>query len=145
MRSIDNEKFPATVEEDFFEKLRENSTYTGDGSVNIPLSYTQRFNAATENPVAVACEFQAMMENVLEILIGCPLDFQPGNNSKKVRTWFFKSKAKNSPHHKGLFGYVSAFFGCVETQATLETEYAQNCLTIHAKRYHMRKNHFSPR
>ena len=52
-----------------------------------------------------------------EILIGCPLDFQPGNNSKQVRTWYFKSSAKNSPHHKGVFGYVTSYFGCVEMQA----------------------------
>ncbi len=64
-----------------------------------------------------ALEFRAVIENVLQILIGCPLDFQPGTNSKQVRTWYFKSSAKNCPHHKGVFGHVTAYFGCIETQA----------------------------
>ncbi len=50
-------------------------------------------------------------------LIGCPLDFQPGSNSKKVRTWFFQSQKSNCPHHKGVFGHVTAAFGGIETQA----------------------------
>ena len=57
-----------------------------------------------------------MIENTLSILIGCPLDFQPGNCSKQVRSWYFKDKANNCPHQKGVFGYVTAYFGCIETQ-----------------------------
>ena len=110
-------QFPAVADEDFYEALQSGGTYHGDGTVQLPLSYTKRVQAATENLVAVALEFRAIVENVLQILIGCPLDFQPGTNSKQVRTWSFMSKASNSPHHKGVFGHTRAFFGCVETQA----------------------------
>ena len=116
-KTLDNTSFPAIVDDSFFEELQKNATYVGDGNVRIPLNYTARWKAATENPVAVAVEFRAMIENVLQILIGCPLDFQPGTRSSQKRTWFFKSKANNCPHHKGIFGHVPAFFGCVETQA----------------------------
>ena len=101
-RSIDNTKFPSVADEDFFSKLHEGGEYLGDGSVAVPLGYTERVHAAVGNPVAVACEFRAMVENILQILIGCPLDFQPGTNSKQVRTWYFKANAKNCPHHKGI-------------------------------------------
>jgi Helitron helicase-like domain at N-terminus len=118
VRNIDNQAFPATVDETFFEKLKEGcKDFSPESSVKIPLSYTQRKKASVENPVAVAFQFRALMENILTILIGCPVDFQPGTNSKKVTTWFFKSKASNSPHHKGIFGEVRCFFGCIETQA----------------------------
>ena len=114
--SLNNEDFPANADENFFKKLEESGTFIGENKVDIPLSYNQRMKAAVENPVAVASEFRAMLENVLQILVGCPLDYQPGTNSTKVRSWYFKSKASNSPHHKGVFGHVTAFFGCVETQ-----------------------------
>jgi Helitron helicase-like domain at N-terminus len=81
------------------------------------VSYTQRKKASVENPVAVAFKFRAMMENILTILFGCPVEFQPGTNSKKVTTWFFKATASNCPHDKGIFGQVRSFFGCIETQA----------------------------
>ena len=97
-RNIDNQAFPATVDEDFFEKLKEGSKeFSPEGTIKIPLSYTQRKKASVENPVAVALQFRALMENILTILFGCPIDFQPGLNSKKVTTWFFKSKASTAP------------------------------------------------
>ncbi|MGL5934880.1 MAG: hypothetical protein ACRCZI_04580, partial [Cetobacterium sp.] len=117
VRNVDNSSFPAAVDDDFFEKLIEGCKVPStEGSIRVPLSYTDRKKASVENPVAVAFRFRAMMENILTILIGCPLDFQPGTNSKKVTTWFFKSKASNCPHHKGIFGCVRSVFGCVETQ-----------------------------
>ena len=51
------------------------------GKVSIPLEYTQRMKAAIENPVAVAQEFLSLLEDIIEILIGCPLDFKAGKNS----------------------------------------------------------------
>jgi hypothetical protein len=81
------------------------------------LNYSARFKAASQNPVVDAFKFHSMVENVLQILISCPLDFQPGTNSGQKCTWYFQSKACNSPHHKGILGHVTAFFGCVETQA----------------------------
>ena len=116
MVSVDNKSFPATVDEEFFEKLRAGGAVR-KGDVQIPLDYSSRFKAAAHNPVAVALEFRNMMENIVQILIGCPLDFQPGCNSSQKRTWHFKSNAANSPHHKGVFGHAAAYFGCIETQA----------------------------
>jgi hypothetical protein len=117
MRNINNITFPATVDDTFFEKLIEGSHDFRSGSRNIPLSYTHRKKASIQNPVAVAFQFWAMMENVLTLLLGCPVDFQPGTSSKKVTTWFFKAKASNCTHHKGIFGWVQCFYGSIETQA----------------------------
>ena len=117
MRTINNKTFPAVVDEDFFAKLKEGSMYQGSGNVSVPLHYNNRHKLAAQNPVAVASEFLAVMEDILQVLIGCPLDFQPGSNSKQVRTWYFKAKSKNCPHHKGIFGHITAYFGCIETQA----------------------------
>jgi len=103
--AINNKDFPATVNETFFKSLREAKSFN-QGSVKLPCDYTSRIQAASGNPVAVAVEFCALVENVLTILIGCPLNFQPGTNSKNVR----------SPHHKGMHGHVTAYHGCIETQ-----------------------------
>jgi hypothetical protein len=65
----------------------------------------------------VALEFQAMVENVVQILIGCPLDFQAGTGGGQKKAYYFKSKHPNNPHHKGIFGHVTAVCGCIETQA----------------------------
>ena len=116
LSSLNNQTFPAIADEEFFKKLQASDTVK-QGNVQIPLDYSNRFKAAAHNPVAVAHEFRTMMENVVQILIGCPLNFQPSHNSGQKRTWYFKSRASNSPHHKGLFGYVTAHFGCIETQA----------------------------
>jgi len=115
--TFNNEQFPAVADENFFEALRQNSTYVGDGNVQMPLSCSKRVQASVDNPVAVALEFRAIVENMLQILIGCPLDFQLGTNSNQVRTWYFRSNDDKCPRHKGIFGHVNAYFGCVETQA----------------------------
>ena len=117
LKSMDNCSFPAAVDDTFFDKLKEGASILQNGNVSLPLNYCQRYQLAANNPIAVALEFRTMMENIISILIGCPLDCQPGTNSTQKRTWYFKSKAQNSPHHKGIFGHVTAFFGCVETQA----------------------------
>jgi len=114
---VDNKDFPAETDDEFFQKLHENSVHTSKGNIRFPLDYTSRTKSTTRNPVAVAHQFRAMVENLLEILVGCPLQFKPGTNSGKKRTWYFKSRAHNSPHHKGVFGNIQSFFGCIETQA----------------------------
>jgi hypothetical protein len=43
-----------------------------------------------------------MVENVVQILIGCPLDFQAGTGGGQKKTYYFKSKHPNNPHHKGI-------------------------------------------
>ena len=117
--SFDNLSFPATVDETFFDKFQQGCKdfQTSNPPITIPLDYSSRKKASVDNPVAVAAEFRAMLENIITELVGCPLDFQPGKNSKNVRTWFFQSKKNNSPHHKGIFGHVTAVFGGIETQA----------------------------
>jgi hypothetical protein len=76
----------------------------------------QRLKLCTSNPVAIAIEFQSLVQNVLSKLIGCKLNFESLGNSRQVRTWYYKDKSKNNPHHKGVFGHITAFFGCIETQ-----------------------------
>ena len=115
-KTMNNTTFPAVADETFFEQLRKNGNYTEQGSVKIPLDYTARVKSSVGNPVAVAHEFRALLENIVQVLIGCPLDFQPGTNSKQVRTWSFRSKSHNCPHHKGVFGNIVACFGTIETQ-----------------------------
>jgi hypothetical protein len=112
-KSVDNTSFPATASEEFFNNLCKNVplTDTGDsGNISVPLDYSARLKAASGNPAAVALEFQALIENILTVLIGCKPTFQGSNDSKQVRSWYFKDTKK------GIFGYVTAFFGMVETQ-----------------------------
>ncbi len=52
-----------------------------------------------------------MIDNVLSILIGCNPTYQSHNDSKEVKTKFFHDRKK------GIFGYITAFFGMIETQA----------------------------
>lgn len=113
-----NTKFPATVDDEFFEALQQGTCYSNEASsIKLPLDYTARHQASTSNPVAVALEFQSMIENVVQILIGCPLDFQGGTGGGQKKTYYFKSNHPNNPHHKGIFGHVTAVCGCIETQA----------------------------
>ena len=85
-------------------------------TLEIPCDYTARVQAANGNPVAVALEFQALIENVMTHLIGCKINLQNADDSGIKKTYYFKSKEETSTHHKGVFGYVTAFFGCIETQ-----------------------------
>ena len=119
MRNINNVTFPSCADDNFFEHLRSNSTnFLPDNmSTPISLSYKDRKKLAVHNPVALAFNFRAMLQNIITVLLGSPLDYQPGVNSKKVTTWWFQSNAKNSPHSKGIFGFVNAHFGCIEVQS----------------------------
>jgi hypothetical protein len=114
-----NIDFPASVDESFFESLRESKNYqqTRQSSIiDIPLSYQYRKDAIMQNPVVVAREFQTLMENVLQILLGCPLNFSPTTNSRRNYTWHFQSKDPLCPYKKGVFGKLVGYFGCIETQ-----------------------------
>jgi len=118
--SQSNQCFPSAVSSSFAATYQNSGIYndtTDIGDIQVPLSFTHRLQAAQKNPVAIACEFQALMENVIQILIGCPLDFQAGTDSNQKRTWYFKSSASNNPHHKGIYGNVTAVYGSIETQA----------------------------
>jgi hypothetical protein len=87
-----SQTFPATVNDDFFGALQQGTCYIDEAStIKLPLDYTARHQASTSNPVAAALEFQAMVENVVQILIGCPLDFQAGTGGGQKKTYYFKS------------------------------------------------------
>ena len=110
--------FPATVNDSFYSALQTGKDYVDmPTGINFPMNYTARHQASLSNPVAVALEFQALTENVIQILIGCPLDFQAGTNSGQKKTTYFRSSDLNNAHHKGIFGYTTALSGCIETQA----------------------------
>jgi len=89
-----------------------------DDSVDIPIpvDYTARVCAASGNPVAVAMEYQALIENVMEHLIGCPIEIRQSDNSVTRKTWYYKGTDAKSPNHKGCFGHVTGFHGMTETQ-----------------------------
>jgi hypothetical protein len=122
--SQSNQCFPSAVSLSFAETYQNSGRLYNDttdiGDVQVPLSFTHCLQAAQKNPVAAACDFQALMENVVQILIGFPLDFQAGTDSKNQRrTWYIKSPdAANNPHDKGtLYGNVTAVYGSIEIQA----------------------------
>jgi hypothetical protein len=67
--------------------------------------------------VAVALEFQAMTENILSILVGCPPKSFHSKQTKSPKQWYFRNhQAEGCPHHTGIFGDITAFFGTIETQ-----------------------------
>jgi hypothetical protein len=73
-RFTSNQTFPATVDDAFFDALQQGTCYSDEAcNITLPLDYTARHQASTSNPVTVALEFQSMVENVAQILIGCPL------------------------------------------------------------------------
>jgi hypothetical protein len=112
-KSIKKTSFPATASDAFFDNLCHNQAFTDEqqtGNISVPLDYSARVKAASGNPVAIALEFQTLIENILTILIGCCPTFQSSNDSKQVRSWYFKE------NKKGIFGYITAFFGMIETQ-----------------------------
>ena len=69
-----------------------------------------------DNPVAAARSFRMILKNVVEILIGCPLNFVGVSTNKRKKTRFHRDFEEGSPHHKGVFGTIHSFFGCIETQ-----------------------------
>ena len=96
--------------------LRSEGTEIGHGNIEIPLEYKARAKAATSNPVAVAMEFQVMIENILSTLIGKKPSLEMRDGSKQVRTWYYADSSDNCPNHKGIVGHVTAFFAMIETQ-----------------------------
>jgi hypothetical protein len=77
-RSCANYGFPSTTKPNFLTDMKNNAEYIDEVNVKLPTNYTERHMAACTNPVAVAAEFQTLVENVLTILVGCP--------SKKLHT-----------------------------------------------------------
>ena len=80
-KSFNNVSFPAVAVDEFYKTLQENGTFVGENKIRIPLTYTQCAQKATQNLVAVARKFQALVENVTQIFLGCLLAFQASTNS----------------------------------------------------------------
>ena len=116
MRSDNNVTFPATCTDDFLDCFRNNEKFVQCCEIKVPTNYSARVKAATSNPVAVALEFQSLMENIMTILIGCKPSMTMHNNSKNVKTWYFQLPSKKGTHRKGVFGHITAFYGQIETQ-----------------------------
>ena len=83
-RSHNNKTFPAVVDKDVLQKLKEGGTHIGEGNISILLDYNAHTKAATGNLVAVALEFQVMIENILYTPIGSKPNFQTYHESKVV-------------------------------------------------------------
>jgi hypothetical protein len=115
-RSCANCGFPSTTKPNFLTDMQQSAEYIDEVNVKLPTTYTDRHFAACSNPVAVASEFQSLVENVLTILIGCPSKKLHTHLKDTRRQWYFMDHSKDSPHHTGIFGDISAFFGTIETQ-----------------------------
>ena len=124
-RSNSNESFPANCSSRFFETIyNDENLYTEkkrteggeEVTIQIPCDYTARVQAAAGNPVAVAMEYQALIENIMGILIGCPIHMRHSEDSPLKKSWYFKGTEDGSPRKKGCFGYVTGFHGMTETQ-----------------------------
>ena len=101
---VNNQDFPAKVDESFFTVRKKDSEFVTEGNVKIPCGYKQRLQAVIDNPVASAKEYTRLIDNILEILLG----FESGM-SRKTK-WYKKRK-------KGLFGRNLAYYGVHEMQA----------------------------
>jgi len=121
-RSSGNERFPASCPPEFLEALHnDDAAFDVPGAeagatIPIPINYTARVRAAAGNPIAVAMEYQALIENVMEHLIGCPIELRQSDNFATKKSWYFKGTEAKNPRKKGCFGYVTGFHGMTETQ-----------------------------
>jgi hypothetical protein len=116
-RSFSNFAFPAVTTHNFIPSIIRGSEYINEINIPIPTSYSDSYKKSCENPVAVALEFQAMTENILSILVGCPPKSFHSKQTKSPKQWYFRNhQAEGCPHHTGIFGDITAFFGTIETQ-----------------------------
>jgi len=121
--SIDNVSFPASVTRDFYDSLRKGSTMLGQNDIHIPLGYRDRARRASNNPVAMALEYERLIFNVLEILFGAAPNSFPTHSGRKNNKTTYNKPSKfefaNPPSNKrakGIFGHVHAYYGMHETQ-----------------------------
>lgn len=69
-RSFDNNSFPATVDDDFFDKLKQGSKFRGTGDIKFDMSWPGLACRTTENPVAVASAYKKIIDSTLSVLVG---------------------------------------------------------------------------
>ena len=104
-RSFSNDQFPATCPSTFLQALHEDEPfYKADEedsgiTIPIPIDYTARVKAASGNPVAVAMEYQALIENVMEHLIGCPIEMRQSDNVASKKSWTSRGEMTWYPMH----------------------------------------------
>jgi len=119
-RSTNNDNFPANIDDNYIEALKNDSSVIGEGNISLPVGYKQRAKRASDNPVAMAAEYQNLINNVLEILFGIPPDTcTMGTGRKTNRTCYYKYKfgyKGNKFRSKGIFGYIFAYYGTHEAQ-----------------------------
>lgn len=114
VNQINNFEFPAVVQSDFFEALKNDSKIVQNNNIFIPCGYKDRMKALMGNPIAAALEYQQLINNILIILLGLPPSISPctkqRTSDKEVRTTFFNSRTK------GICGYITAYYGISEAQ-----------------------------
>ena len=66
----DNNSFPATVDDDFFDKLKQGSKFRGTGDIKFDMSWPGLACRTTENPVAVASAYKKIIDSTLSVLVG---------------------------------------------------------------------------
>jgi hypothetical protein len=85
--------------------MKTEGAYLGSGEIPIPTDYNSKHHRSTANPVAVVVEYQRLIENVMQILVG----LQDEASCKK--TAYYKEGGG-----KGVFGNILAMHGVHETQ-----------------------------
>ena len=106
-RNTNNVDFPSLAPDTFFDSLRENSSFLGNGTIPIPCSYADRARAMANNPVTAAWEYRRLIKAVLQILIGIDVEVQ---GCKAKKTILFSARKK------GIFGHCIAAYGVNEAQ-----------------------------
>ena len=122
-KSIDNISFPSSVDQNFYDALRKGSKLLGENNIKIPLGYRERARRASNNPVAMALEYERLIFDTLEILFGAPPDaFHSTSGRKTNKTTYRKSNrfefsfSPSIKRSKGRFGHIYAYYGMHETQ-----------------------------
>ena len=114
--SVDNVSFPATTDDQYIKALRKNSSVVGKGNIMLPVGYQDRAKRASDNPVAMANEYQHLIYAVLDILFGTPPDHSTigKGSARNVRTGYYRQKG--ALRKKGIFGHILGYFGTHEAQ-----------------------------
>ena len=113
-RSVNNKDFPAVAPADFLDSMKKEATFLGSGDVMVPpgainTDYRTKAKRACTNPVAVVTEYQRLVQNILDILVGI-------TSVERTRKSFYYADPKSPNNNKGVFGHILAMHGVHETQ-----------------------------
>ena len=126
-RTLDNESFPADFDEkfpcgrtgkEFIDYMVTNGRVISEGEVLLPpgmvFNKAGRSKLASDNPIAFVQENKILLNDILSILLGLPIDgkeyYSRTEGSYRRRTRYFKNR-------KGLFGYALSLTGVTEDHA----------------------------